>query len=82
SNREEAMRRNSRDAELRERARQVIPGGMYGHESAALLPDSFPQYFARAEGAYLWDCDGNRYVDYMCAFGPNLLGYRHPAVEA
>ncbi|MGL4287837.1 MAG: aminotransferase class III-fold pyridoxal phosphate-dependent enzyme, partial [Phreatobacter sp.] len=76
------MRRNSRDAELRERARQVIPGGMYGHESAALLPDSFPQYFARAEGAYLWDCDGNRYVDYMCAFGPNLLGYRHPAVEA
>lgn len=76
------MRRNSRDAELRERARLVIPGGMYGHESAALLPDSFPQYFARAEGAYLWDCDGNRYIDYMCAFGPNLLGYRHPAVEA
>ncbi|QCI68310.1 aminotransferase class III-fold pyridoxal phosphate-dependent enzyme [Phreatobacter stygius] len=76
------MRRNSRDAELRERARLVIPGGMYGHESAALLPDTFPQYFARADGAYLWDCDGNRYVDYMCAFGPNLLGYRHPAVEA
>ncbi|MBN8939192.1 MAG: aminotransferase class III-fold pyridoxal phosphate-dependent enzyme [Rhizobiales bacterium] len=76
------MRRNSRDAELRDRARLVIPGGMYGHESAALLPDTFPQFFSRAEGAYLWDCDGNRYVDYMCAFGPNLLGYRHPVVEA
>lgn len=73
--------KNSRDAELRERARQVIPGGMYGHESVALLPDSFPQYFARAEGAYLWDADGNKYIDYMCAFGPNLLGYRHAEVE-
>lgn len=76
------MARNSKDAELRERAREVIPGGMYGHESVAMLPDSFPQYFARAEGAHIWDCDGNRYIDYMCAFGPNLLGYRHPAVEA
>jgi glutamate-1-semialdehyde 2,1-aminomutase len=73
--------KNSKDAELRERARQVIPGGMYGHESVALLPDSFPQYFSRAEGAYLWDADGNRYIDYMCAYGPNLLGYRDPKVE-
>ncbi len=73
--------KNSKDAELRERARQVIPGGMYGHESVALLPDSFPQYFSRAEGAYLWDADGNRYIDSMCAYGPNLLGYRDPKVE-
>jgi len=76
------MRRNSKDTELRERARLVIPGGMYGHESVSMLPDDFPQYFSRAEGAYLWDADGNRYIDYMCAFGPNLLGYKHPAVEA
>lgn len=76
------MTRNSKDAELRERALQVIPGGMYGHESVALLPESFPQFFARADGAYLWDCDGNRYIDYLCAYGPNILGYRHPKVEA
>lgn len=75
------MRTNSRDRALRERARAVIPGGMYGHESVALLPEDFPQFFSRGEGARIWDADGNDYVDYMCAFGPNLLGYRHPAVE-
>ena len=73
---------NQRNKQLVERARRVIPSGMYGHQSTAILPDEFPQFFTRAEGARLWDADGNEYIDYMCAFGPNLLGYRHPAVEA
>ncbi len=73
---------NQRNKQLIERARRVIPGGMYGHQSTAILPDVFPQFFTRAEGARLWDADGNEYIDYMCAFGPNLLGYRHPKVEA
>src|SRR5262249_11164296 len=47
-----------------------------------LLPDVFPQFFTRAEGARLRDADGNEYIDYMCAYGPNLLGYRHESVEA
>lgn len=72
---------NSKDRDLRERARAVIPNGMYGHESAALLPADFPQFFARGDGARIWDVDGNEYVDFMCAFGPNLLGYNHPEVE-
>jgi glutamate-1-semialdehyde 2,1-aminomutase len=76
------MRTNSKNSELLERARKVIPGGMYGHESVALLPSEFPQFFSKADGARLWDADGNAYVDYMCAFGPNLLGYNHPTVEA
>ncbi|HWX40000.1 MAG TPA: aminotransferase class III-fold pyridoxal phosphate-dependent enzyme, partial [Blastocatellia bacterium] len=71
----------ARNRELLERARKVIPGGMYGHQSTALLPDCFPQFFNRAEGARLWDADGNEYIDYMCAYGPNLLGYRHEVVE-
>lgn len=75
------MRVNSKDRELRERARAVIPNGMYGHESAALLPADFPQFFSRGEGARIWDVDGNEYVDFMCAFGPNLLGYNNPEVE-
>jgi glutamate-1-semialdehyde 2,1-aminomutase len=70
------------DRTLRARAEQVIPNGMYGHESTRLLPKSFPQWFSRAEGAYLWDVDGNRYLDLMCAYGPNLLGYRDPRVDA
>lgn len=75
------MKVNSKNRELLERARQVIPGGMYGHESVALLPDDFPQFFSKAEGAKLWDADGNEYVDYMCAYGPNLLGYNNPIVN-
>jgi glutamate-1-semialdehyde 2,1-aminomutase len=73
---------NSKDRALRERAVQVIPNGMYGHESVALLPDNYPQFFARADGARLWDVDGNEYLDFMCAYGPNLLGYRNKKVDA
>lgn len=76
------MTSGPQDAALRARARQVIPNGMYGHESTRLLPASFPQFFSRAEGAHLWDVDGNRYLDLMCGYGPNLLGYRDPQVEA
>jgi glutamate-1-semialdehyde 2,1-aminomutase len=72
---------NSEDRALRERAKAVIPNGMYGHQSAALLPDDYPQFFGRAQGAYLWDVDGNRYIDFMCAYGPNLFGYGHEAID-
>lgn len=71
-----------RDGQLRDRAERVIPGGMYGHESVGLYPASFPQFFRRAEGARLWDTDDNAYIDYMCAYGPNLLGYGFAPVEA
>jgi len=73
---------NSHDRDLRERAAAVIPGGMYGHQSVGLLPDDYPQFFERGEGAHLWDADGKRYLDYMCAYGPNLFGYAHPEIDA
>ena len=73
---------NTRAQELRERAKQVIPGGMYGHQSTMLLPVEFPQFFARGKGARLWDADGNEYVDFLCGYGPNLLGYGFEPVEA
>jgi glutamate-1-semialdehyde 2,1-aminomutase len=69
------------DAALRERARAVIPGGMYGHMSATGLPPQYPQFYARSEGAHVWDVDGNEYVDLMCSFGPVILGHKHPGVE-
>jgi len=75
-------RPNSRDRDLRERAAAVIPGGMYGHQSVGLLPDDYPQFFEKAEGAHIWDADGNRYLDFMCAYGPNLFGYAHPEIDA
>lgn len=72
----------SRDAALRERARRVVPGGMSGHLHAAMLPPGYPQFFASGSGCRLVDVDGREFVDFMCAWGPNLLGYRHPGVEA
>ncbi|ODU62146.1 MAG: glutamate-1-semialdehyde 2,1-aminomutase [Acetobacteraceae bacterium SCN 69-10] len=72
---------NSADTALRARAARVVPGGMWGHLHAAKLPEGYPQFFARGEGAHLWDVDGRRFVDFMCSWGPNLLGHLHPEVE-
>jgi glutamate-1-semialdehyde 2,1-aminomutase len=69
------------DAALRARAANVIPGGMYGHLNVGPLPPAYPQFYERAEGARVWDVDGHEYVDLMCGFGPNILGYGHPGVE-
>jgi glutamate-1-semialdehyde 2,1-aminomutase len=72
---------STEDQRLRERAQAVIPGGMYGHQSAASLPSAFPQFMHGGRGARIWDVDGNEYVDLMCSYGPVVLGHRHPRVE-
>lgn len=66
------------NAMLVERARQVIPGGVNSGNRG--LP--WPMAFVRAEGAYLFDADGRRYLDYHAAFGPIILGHNHPRVNA
>ncbi len=76
-----APRRRTSDTGLRRRAAAVIPGGMYGHQSAGPLPPEYPQFMRRGRGARIWDVDGNRYVDLMCSYGPVVLGHQHPAVE-
>ena len=76
------MTEHSADRLLRDRARAVIPGGMYGHQSAASLPPDYPQFMRGGRGARVWDADGNEYVDLMCSYGPVVLGHRHPRVEA
>jgi glutamate-1-semialdehyde 2,1-aminomutase len=76
-----AQERLVEDRRLRTRAAKVIPGGMYGHQSVAKLPASYPQFMARGEGAHVWDVDGNEYVDLMCGYGPVLLGHHHPRVD-
>ncbi|MEM7661492.1 MAG: aminotransferase class III-fold pyridoxal phosphate-dependent enzyme [Pseudomonadota bacterium] len=67
--------KRDQDQALRLRAETVLPNGVYGHEATTLLPDGYPQFFEKAEGAYVWDVDGNKYLDFMCAYGPNILGY-------
>ena len=68
-----------------ERACKLIPSGIYGHQGPAegcYVPVSaFPFYASRAQGSYLWDLDGNRFIDYMGAYGPNVLGYNDPDVD-
>ena len=75
------QRPRSADLGLRERARAVIPGGMYGHQNAGPLPPEYPQFMRSGRGARVWDVDGNEYVDLMCSYGPVVLGHQHPAVE-
>ena len=67
---------------LLERASRVIPGGIYGHQSPQLLsPGSYPNFLARGKGCRIWDVDGNEYIDFMCSYGPIVLGHQHPKVE-
>lgn len=72
----------SRDQALRDRAARVIPGGMWGHQRASSLPTGYPQFFASGSGARVTDVDGREYIDFMCSWGPVILGHQHPQVEA
>jgi glutamate-1-semialdehyde 2,1-aminomutase len=70
------------DRQLRERAAQVIPGGLWGHQRASALPEGYPQFFRAGDGCRVEDVDGHVYIDLMCSWGPIVLGHRHPGVEA
>lgn len=69
------------DQALRDRAQVVIPGGMWGHQRAAAVPAGFPQFFMSGDGARVRDVDGRDYIDFMCSWGPIILGHRHAGVE-
>ncbi|WP_176598265.1 MULTISPECIES: aminotransferase class III-fold pyridoxal phosphate-dependent enzyme [Sphingobium] len=69
------------DEALRARAMRVVPNGVYGHLSNGLMPYGTPQFFVRGKGARLWDVAGREYLDFACAYGPNLLGYHDPRIE-
>ena len=62
------------------RAREVIPGGVNSPVRAFLSVGGTPRFIARAQGAYLYDLDGNELVDLICSWGPMLLGHAHPEV--
>src|SRR6478672_8664120 len=65
-----------------ERAKRVIPGGVNSPARAFGAVGGEPVFIARGEGAYLYDLDGNRYVDYVGSWGPLILGHAHPRVVA
>ena len=76
-------RRLTESARLLERARRVIPAytQTLSKNPTQWVRGVAPAYVVRAEGAHLWDVDGNRYLDFPMSLGPVLLGYRHPAVD-
>jgi glutamate-1-semialdehyde 2,1-aminomutase len=74
--------RDTRSAELYARALQYLPGGVNSPVRAMGAIGRNPIFAERAEGAELTDVDGNRYVDWMCSWGPLILGHAHPAVIA
>ncbi len=70
----------ARSEALFARARQVIPGGVNSPVRAFRSVGGTPYFVERAEGAYLWDVDGHRYVDYVQSYGASILGHAHPKV--
>jgi glutamate-1-semialdehyde 2,1-aminomutase len=75
----------TKSQELFRRAVKVIPTGLPGHlgpvQSQFIPTSSFPFYADRVEASYFWDIDGNKFIDYLCAYGPNVLGYNNPVVD-
>ena len=65
---------------LFERAQRVIPGGVNSPVRAFGSVGGTPYFVDRADGAYVWDADGRRYIDYVQSYGPGILGHAHPAI--
>jgi glutamate-1-semialdehyde 2,1-aminomutase len=70
----------SKSQALFEKSQRVIPGGVNSPVRAFRAVGGTPLFFERGAGAYLWDVDGNRYIDYVGSWGPAILGHAHPEV--
>lgn len=74
------LSRQGRSRELRRRAEQIFPGGVNSPVRAFGAVGGGAPMIARAEGAYLYDADGNKYIDYVGSWGPMILGHAAPRV--
>lgn len=70
----------TRSEELFEEAKKYIPGGVNSPVRAFGSIGSTPRFIQKADAAYMWDADGNRYIDYVGSWGPMLLGHNHPEI--
>lgn len=61
-------------------AQEILPGGVNSPVRAYSAVGGTPRFIARGEGPYVWDIDGNRYIDYVLSYGPLIAGHGHPAV--
>jgi glutamate-1-semialdehyde 2,1-aminomutase len=76
-------RKYQKSLELLERAKQVTPLGAqtYSKSYRYFCEGDAPSFLERGEGCYVWDIDGNKYIDFMCALGPITVGYNDPRVN-
>jgi glutamate-1-semialdehyde 2,1-aminomutase len=65
---------------LFDKAKSLIPGGVNSPVRAGRAVGIDPRFISRAKGCFLWDVDGKRYIDYVCSWGPMILGHSHPKV--
>jgi glutamate-1-semialdehyde 2,1-aminomutase len=73
--------KRERSAQLHEQALEVILGGVNSpSRSFKAVGGGAPVVMERAQGAYFWDVDGNRYIDYLAAYGPIITGHAHPHI--
>ncbi|WP_390624722.1 glutamate-1-semialdehyde 2,1-aminomutase [Anthocerotibacter panamensis] len=72
----------TRSHDLFTHAKTLMPGGVNSPVRAFKSVGAEPVFIARASGAYLWDEDGNRYIDYIGTWGPAIVGHAHPEVQA
>ena len=72
--------RYKRSSALFAQAKQVIPGGVNSPVRAFKSVGGIPRFLSKASGAYLFDVDGNKYVDTICSWGPAIVGHSHPKV--
>ena len=70
----------TRSKELFERAKVHIPGGVNSPVRAFKAVGRTPRFIQSAKGSRIWDVDGNEYIDYVCSWGPGILGHAHPRV--
>ena len=66
---------------LFEEAQKVMPGGVNSPVRAFRAVNMAPRFIARADGAYEYDEDGKKYIDYVCSWGPMILGHNHPVIR-
>lgn len=66
--------------ELFDKAKRYIPGGVNSPVRAFGAVGGVPRFIDRAEGSHIWDVDGNDFIDYVCSWGPGILGHAHPRV--
>lgn len=71
---------HDRNLDLFERAKTLIPGGVNSPVRAFRAVGGTPRFVQRAQGAYFWDANGQRHIDYIGSWGPMILGHGHPAV--